>query len=72
MTVGNGPTARKSVAVQSGHGDPAARAARLLVDQPDMTGADLGRELGVSPRHGLRLKKRAEMHKSDNLAVAAG
>lgn len=37
--------------------DPLAEAERLLTDRPDMTGADLGRELGVSPRHGLRLKK---------------
>jgi hypothetical protein len=33
-----------------------------------MTGADLGRELGISPRHGLRLKKRV---RSDGVAVAA-
>jgi len=38
--------------------DPLVEAERLLADQPDITGADLGRELGVSPRHGLRLKKR--------------
>jgi len=37
--------------------DPLIEAGLLLADQPDMTGADLGRELGVSPRHGLRLKK---------------
>jgi hypothetical protein len=36
------------------------RVAKLLADRPDMTGADIGRELGVSPRHGLRLKRAAE------------
>lgn len=38
------------------HG-PLVQAAMLLTDRPDMSGADLGRELGVSERHGLRLKK---------------
>ncbi len=72
VTVNNGPRVRRSAIVQSEHGDPVATAARLLADQPDMTGADLGRELGVSPRHGLRLKKQAESHRSDNVALAPG
>ncbi len=49
-------------------GDPLTKAAELLVNQPDMTGADLGRALGISPRHGLRLKKRV---RSDGMAIAA-
>jgi hypothetical protein len=49
---------RGSTTVKAGRADSLARAGKLLADQPDMTGADLGRELGVSPRHGLRLKGR--------------
>jgi hypothetical protein len=36
-----------------------------------MTGADLGRELGVSPRHGLRLKKQAERRRLDGIHTEA-
>jgi len=49
--------ARKSPPARRDRRDPLTEAGLLLADQPDMTGADLGRELGVSPRHGLRLKK---------------
>jgi Protein of unknown function (DUF2637) len=48
---------RRRSADQTNHTESLAKAAKLLADQPDMTGADLGRELGVSPRHGLRLKQ---------------
>jgi len=48
---------RKSAPALKDRRDPLIEAGLLLAGQPDMTGADLGRELGVSPRHGLRLKK---------------
>ncbi len=48
---------RRSATLGSDRGGSLGRAAGLLEDRPDMTGADIGRELGVSPRHGLRLKK---------------
>jgi hypothetical protein len=64
----SGPAVRVSAAMKAGRGDPLARAASLLAGRPDMTGADLGRELGVSPRHGLRLKERV---KSGRMATAA-
>src|SRR6266702_3445538 len=38
----------------------------------DMTGADLGRELGVSPRHGPRLKRQAERRRPDSVPFAGG
>jgi hypothetical protein len=52
----SGSGSRRS-ADQTNNTDSLGKAAKLLADQPDMTGADLGRELGVSPRHGLRLKQ---------------
>lgn len=62
---------RGSAIVQASRADSLAKAAELLTDQPDMTGADLGRELGVSPRHGLRLKRQVENRASSNGAVFA-
>jgi|HubBroStandDraft_1064217.scaffolds.fasta_scaffold22510_1 hypothetical protein len=70
VAAGERPGVRRSASGQSVHGDPVAAAARLLADHPGMTRADLGRELGVSPRHGLRLKKQAEHHRSDGAALA--
>jgi hypothetical protein len=69
MTALDGSAIRRSG--RADRGDPLARAAGLLQDQPDMTGADLGRELGVSPRHGLRLKKQVENRRSGGLTFAA-
>ena len=63
VTAVNGSAIRRSA--RTDQGDPLARAAGLLENQPDITGADLGRELGVSPRHGLRLKKQVEKCRSD-------
>jgi hypothetical protein len=42
------PGVRASAIARAGHGDPLTKAARLLADEPDMTGADLGRALGIS------------------------
>jgi Protein of unknown function (DUF2637) len=53
----HGHRTSRSTTVQADRTDPLAKAAELLAAQPDMTGADIGREVGVSPRHGLRLKK---------------
>jgi hypothetical protein len=64
------PEIRGPGTVRTGQDDPVARAAKLLADQPDITGADLGRELGVSPRHGLRLKKQVEKRRADSLVFA--
>lgn len=66
------PGSRRSAIVQAGRADSLAKAAELLADQPDMTGADLGRELGVSPRHGLRLKKHAEQRRPADVPATAG
>jgi hypothetical protein len=66
-----GPGIRRSARIQASRADSLAKAAELLVHQPAMTGADLGRELGVSPRHGLRLKRQAEQHRPDDVPVAA-
>jgi Protein of unknown function (DUF2637) len=57
---------RRSATAQADRADPLAKAAQLLADQPDMTGANLGRELGVIPRHGLRLKKQAERRRPND------
>jgi hypothetical protein len=62
---------RGSVTVQASRADSLAKAAELLADQSDMTGADLGRELGVSTRHGLRLKKEVQRRREDGMAFAA-
>jgi len=59
------------VSASTDRGDPLARAAGLLEDQPGLTGADLGRKLGVSPRHGLRLKRQVENRASSDGAVFA-
>jgi Protein of unknown function (DUF2637) len=67
----NGSRIRRSAAVRTVRADPCAKAAELLADQPGMTGADLGRELGVSPRHGLRLKKQAERRRLDGIHTEA-
>jgi hypothetical protein len=66
----SGSAVRVSAAMRADpdRGDPLAKAASLLADRPDMSGADLGRELGVSPRHGLRLKERVN---SRSMATAA-
>lgn len=69
VATANGSAIRGSA--RTSRGDPLVRAAGLLEDQPDMTGADLGRELGVSPRHGLRLKKQVERHLPGGMPFAA-
>jgi hypothetical protein len=61
----------RSATAQTDQTDPLARAAKLLAGQPDMTGADLGRELGVSPRHGLRLKKQVERGRPDDVPITS-
>ena len=67
----NGQGIRGSAIVQTGRADSRAKAAKLLADRPDMSGADLGRELGVSPRHGLRLKKQAGQCRPDEVPATA-
>jgi Protein of unknown function (DUF2637) len=67
----DGPGVRGPAAVQAGRADSLARAAELLAHRPGMTGADLGRELGVSPRHGLRLKKQAEQRRPGDVPATA-
>jgi hypothetical protein len=64
VTAVNGSGVLGSATVRAGRADPLAQAARLLAGQPEMTGADVGRELGVSPRHGLRLKKQVQNGRS--------
>jgi uncharacterized protein DUF2637 len=66
----NGSGIRRSAPVKAERADSRTRAAKLLAGQPDMTGADLGRELGVSTRHGLRLKRQAERRRPDSVPFA--
>jgi hypothetical protein len=67
----DGPGVRGPATVQAGRSDSLARAAELLAHRPGMTGADLGRELGVSPRHGLRLKRQAEQRRPGDVPATA-